>query len=67
VWFHLDIRPFNHQDLYTHKITYVFLLWNLFLAWIPLAVANIFKQAFTNIMEACFSYFNMAGFSPNAP
>lgn len=53
---------------YTHKITYGFLLWNLFLAWLPLALAWFSRQtAPRSRLLAALSTFAWLAFLPNAP
>jgi uncharacterized membrane protein len=56
----------------THKISYLFLLWNLFLAWIPLIMAyfhhqNYFFSNKKNIFFLCSTAFLWLLFFPNAP
>jgi uncharacterized membrane protein len=52
---------------YTHKITFIFLIWNLLLAWIPLLFANqFFVTNFSKKIKLICLYFGWLFFFPNA-
>jgi len=52
---------------FTHEFTYLFLVWNLFLAWIPLAIAIVSKRLSLTSWKLVLATFIWIVFFPNAP
>lgn len=54
---------------YTHTISYIFLLWNLFLAWLPLFFSLLFQKKIqeSKQLQAILFLFLWLVFFPNAP
>ncbi|CAN5487909.1 DUF1361 domain-containing protein [soil metagenome] len=52
---------------FTNQFTYLFLVWNLFLAWIPLAVAIVSKKLALTSWKLIVATFIWLVFFPNAP
>ena len=57
--------------LSTHNLRYCFLVWNLFLAWLPLAFALLAAERYQDASARNWGFFSLAGawllFFPNAP
>jgi uncharacterized membrane protein len=54
--------------VYTQKFHYIFLIWNLFLAWIPLFMTRfIVKRKRPNVYKFAVVFFSWLLFLPNAP
>ena len=55
----------------THNLRYSFLVWNLFLAWLPLIFALLAAEKFTTATARSWHFLSLAGawllFFPNAP